>query len=173
MLKEMNFMRMEKFVHLRIPRTHCIWNLMSTVHQAPIISLTWLTWEKLYEPRYVKIIKVTVRPAKPHISLGIHPVWSESSPCAQWVAKDPRFLHADSGDSDQTGRMSRLIGVFAGRTLILLVLSCRGSWVHIVKNNYLQPWLKSLQQGLSTIAKRINVLWRKELRLILHFISFR
>ena len=36
--------------------------------------------------------------------------------CAQWVAKDPRFLLADSEDSDQTGRMSRLIGVFSGRT---------------------------------------------------------
>ena len=29
--------------------------------------------------------------------------------CAQWVAKDPSFLHADSEDSDQIGRMSRLI----------------------------------------------------------------
>ena len=36
--------------------------------------------------------------------------------CAQWVAKDPNFLHADSKDSDQTGRMPRLIRVFAGRT---------------------------------------------------------
>ena len=25
--------------------------------------------------------------------------------CTQWVAKDPRFLHADNEDSDQTGRM--------------------------------------------------------------------
>ena len=37
------------------------------------------------------------------------------------------LLHADSEDSDQTGRMPRLIWVFAGRTAILLVLSCRGS----------------------------------------------
>ena len=36
--------------------------------------------------------------------------------CAQWVAKGPRFLHVDSEDSDQTGRMPRLIWVFAGRT---------------------------------------------------------
>ena len=70
---------------------------------------------------------MSVRPAKTQISLGIRPVWSESSLCAQWVAKDPRFLHADSEDSDQTGWMPRLIWVFAGRTLILLVLSCRGS----------------------------------------------
>ena len=54
--------------------------------------------------------------------------------CAQrrfrsaWAsAKDPSFLHADSEDSDQTGRMPRLIWVFAGRTATLLVLSCRGS----------------------------------------------
>ena len=44
------------------------------------------------------------------------PVWSESSLCAQWVAKDPSFLSVDSEDSDQTGRMHRLIWVFAGRT---------------------------------------------------------
>ena len=40
----------------------------------------------------------------------------QSSLCTQWVAKDPSFLHADSKDSDQTGRMPRLIWVFAGRT---------------------------------------------------------
>ena len=36
-----------------------------------------------------------MRPAKAQISLGIRPVWSVSSLCAQWVAKDPSFLHAD------------------------------------------------------------------------------
>ena len=39
----------------------------------------------------------------------------QSSLCAQSVAKDPMFLHADSEGSDQTGRMPRLICVFAGR----------------------------------------------------------
>ena len=48
--------------------------------------------------------------------------------CAQWVAKDRSFHDADSEDSDQTGRMRRLIWVFAGRTAALLVLSCRGSY---------------------------------------------
>ena len=52
---------------------------------------------------------MTVLPAKTQISRGIRPVWSESSLCTQWVAKDPSFLHADSEDSDQTGRMPRLI----------------------------------------------------------------
>ena len=59
---------------------------------------------------------MTVRPAKTQISLGIRLIWSESSLCAQWVGKDPSFLHAESEDSDQTGRMSRLIWGFAGRT---------------------------------------------------------
>ena len=36
-----------------------------------------------------KINKVTLRPAKTQISLDIRPVWSESSLCAQWVAKCP------------------------------------------------------------------------------------
>ena len=57
-----------------------------------------------------------VRPAKTQISLGIRPVWSESSLCAKWVAKDLRFLNADSEDSDQTGQMPRLIWVLAWRT---------------------------------------------------------
>ena len=58
----------------------------------------------LYEPWHDKTNKMSVRPAKTQISLGIRPVWSESSLCTQWVAKEPRFLHADSEDSDQTGR---------------------------------------------------------------------
>ena len=37
------------------------------------------------------------------ISLVIHPVWSESLLCAQWVAKDPSFLHADREDSIRLG----------------------------------------------------------------------
>ena len=48
-----------------------------------------------------KPTKWHVRPAKTQISLGIRPVWSESSLSAQLVSKDPSFLHADSEDSDQ------------------------------------------------------------------------
>ena len=33
---------------------------------------------------------------KTQISLGIRPIWSESSHCTQFVAEDPMFLHADS-----------------------------------------------------------------------------
>ena len=69
-----------------------------------------------YEPPHDKTNKMTVRPAKTQINLGIRPVWSKSSLCAQWVAEAPMFLQADSEDSDQTGQMRRLIWVFAGRT---------------------------------------------------------
>ena len=76
-----------------------------------------------------KPTKWHVHPAKTQISLGIRPVWSESSLCAQWVAKDTRVLHADIKDSDQTGQMPRLICVFAGRTVSLLVLLCCSSYL--------------------------------------------
>ena len=72
-------------------------------------------WLLLFETeRYLsrsttKPTKWHMRPAKTQISLGIRPVWSESSLCAQWISKDPMCLHADSEDSDQTL-------VFAGRT---------------------------------------------------------
>ena len=71
--------------------------------------------QSIDEPWHVKTNKMNVHPAKTQISLGIPPVWSESSLYAQWLAKDPSFLHADSEDSDQTGRMPRLIWVFARR----------------------------------------------------------
>ena len=50
--------------------------------------------------RMMKPTKWHMRPAKTQISLGIRPVWSESLLCAQLVAKDPSFPHADSEDSD-------------------------------------------------------------------------
>ena len=86
-----------------------------------------ISWKlKLYfvifinELRHDKTNKISVPPLKTQISLGIRPVWSESSLCAQSIAKDPMFLHVDSEDSDQIGWMPRLIWVFAGHTLILL-----------------------------------------------------
>ena len=86
-----------------------------------------------FEPRHDKTNKMSVRPAKTD---QIRPVWSESSLCTEWVAKDPSFLHADSEDSDQTGRMPRLIWVFARRTVTLFVLSCRGSFDYPPCLNY-------------------------------------
>ena len=68
-----------------------------------LASLIATIWKQLqYKPPRGKTNKMTVRPTKTQI-------WSESSLCAQWIAKDPSLLHADSEDSDQTGRMPKLI----------------------------------------------------------------
>ena len=56
------------------------------------------SWILRNEPPHDKSNKVAVRPAKTQISLGIRPVWSESSLCAQLLAKDPSLLQADSED---------------------------------------------------------------------------
>ena len=61
-----------------------------------------------------KLTKWHVHQWKTQIS--ICPVWLESLLWAQCAAKDPNFLHADSEDSDQIGRMPRLIWVFAEYT---------------------------------------------------------
>ena len=85
-----------------------------------------------FEPPHNKTNKMAkwhVRPAKTHISLGICPVWSESS-LSTWRKLGTLATHwAHSEDSDQTGRMPRPIWVFVGRTVILLVLSWGGSFV--------------------------------------------
>ena len=63
-----------------------------------------------------KPTKWHVRPAKTQISLGIRPVWSESSLSA-WRKLGSLATHwAHSEDSDQTGRMPKLIWVFVGCT---------------------------------------------------------
>ena len=62
-----------------------------------------------------KPTKWHVRPAKTQISLGIRPVWSESSLSA-WNLGPYATHWAHNEDSDQTGRMPRLIWVFAWRT---------------------------------------------------------
>ena len=78
------------------------------------------------EPPHDKTNKMSMHPAKIQISLGIHPDWSESSLSA-WRKLGSLATHwAHSEDSDQTGRMPKLIWVFAGCTVILLVLSWWG-----------------------------------------------
>ena len=63
-----------------------------------VLSILLSSFLSSNEPRHNKTNKMSVRPAKTQISLGIRPVWSESSQCAQWLAENPRFLHADSED---------------------------------------------------------------------------
>ena len=62
---------------------------------------------QLFEPPHDKTNKWHVRPAKTQISLGIRPVWSESSLFA-WRKHGSLATHwVHSEDSDQTGRMSQ------------------------------------------------------------------
>ena len=61
---------------------------------------------------------MTVHPANTEISLGICPVWSETLLFA-WRNLGSLATHLmDSEDSDQTGRMPRLIWVFTGWKVI-------------------------------------------------------
>ena len=113
--------------------------IVRPIQRIPRYELLIQVWcsSKGYEPWHDKTNKVSVRPAKTQISLGIRQVWSESSLCASWEAKDPSFLHAYCEDSDQTGRMPRLIWVFAGRTTTLLVLLRGGSYLKDYKKDFL------------------------------------
>ena len=76
-----------------------------------------------------KPIKWHVRPAKTQISLGIRRVWSESSLSAWRKIRSLDTYWAHSEDSDLTGRMPRLIWVFNGAQIILLVLSRGSSYI--------------------------------------------
>ena len=116
----------------------------------------------LSEPRHDKTNKVTVRLVTTQISLGIHPVWSEPSLSA-WRKLGSLATHeAQSEDSDQTWRMARLIGVFAGRTVgwlcwgltsqSTIFQSCRdGAIASWVINQYFRG-VKCLAQGHNTAA---------------------
>ena len=134
-------MRNRKYVYLRLSRLLICahWLLCNCLlvyvrcHDFEILRWvgTWccVVW---YEPRHDKTNKMSVRPAKTQISLGIHPVWSEFSLSA-WGKLGSLATHwAHSEDADQTVRFPRLIWVFAGRTLTLLVLSCRGSYYGVI-----------------------------------------
>ena len=89
---------------------------------------------KVFEPQHVKTNKMICTPSEDSSACTLAQswcaVWPESSQSVEWVAKDPRFLHADSEDCDQTGHgcpgwSESLLGVL----VILLVLSCCGSFV--------------------------------------------
>ena len=96
-------------------------------------------WTQAHEPRHDKTIKMSVRPAKTQISLGIRPVWSVSSLSA-WRKLGflaTRWVH--SKDSDQTGWMPRLVWLCWGLTSQSTIFqSCRdGAIASWVINQYL------------------------------------
>ena len=83
-----------------------------------------------------------------------------------WVAKDTSFLHADSEDSDQTGRMPRL--TFAGRTVTLLVCHVAAhlweTWekkVYICQNMTKQSNNRSNNQREKVQYKHVHIIGLK------------
>ena len=131
-------------------------------------------WRGSFESRHDKTNKMSVCPAKIQVSLGIRPVWSESSLCTQWVVKDPSLLHADSEDSDQTGRMPRLIRVFAGRTVTLKVLSCCSSFGPLAEKRDLIPNSENLK--IMYILKILSVYsnsWKYQCTIIKELHNFK
>ena len=101
------------FWHDQYDKIPCLVDISDCWHK----NVDTETWYDVEMSRLMsKPTKWHVRPAKTQISLGIRPVWSESSLSA-WRKLGSLATHwAHSEDSDQTGRMPRLIWVFAGRT---------------------------------------------------------
>ena len=110
-------------------------------------------WATTWQNQQSDCAPSEVLPVRPESSL---PAWRKLGSLATHSAH--------SEDSDQTGRMSRLIWVFAGRTLILLVLSCRGSNVHTIKRNRMAIIICKHKIELRSFGKVCNKIdrWIKE-----------
>ena len=102
----------------------------------------------LFEPSRDKTNKVSVRPVKTQISLGIRPVWSESSLSA-WRNLVPLATH-----------WAHSI-VFAGCRATLLVLSRGGSFVDVNCQFYGQKVCFTKQQPLSFLLITLGDNWKK------------
>ena len=92
-----------------------------------------ITFILLYLSRLTtKPTKWHVRPAKTHISLGIRPVWSESSLSTWGKLRSLAIIRAHSEASDQTlGGCPGWSESLLGAKVILLVLSWGGSFYHV------------------------------------------
>ena len=110
------------------------------------ISCIELFWPSLFffpprnEPPRDKTNKMTVRPSKSHISLGIRPVWSESLLSARRKLGSLATHWAHSEDSDQTGRMRRLIWVVTGRTCHFVDFVMRWLILHFYRRSNYHCW---------------------------------
>ena len=138
-------------------QTHMLLSLLNVFQSAELFHL--LVVIRQMSCLMTKPAKWYVRPAKTQISLGIRQVWSESSLSA-WRKLGSLATHwAHSEVSDQTGRMPRLIWVFAGRTVILLILSLGGS-NNGKGNGYYPVNIKSWPKShVSTCKSKDTRLW--------------
>ena len=106
----------------------------------PVHRLFYI-WSLYMSRLMTKPTKWPVRPAKTQISLGIRPVTCflhaartlirlGGCPGSDQPWHPPsHMLSSCNEDSDQTGRMPRLIWVFDGRTCLFFVLSWGGSYI--------------------------------------------
>ena len=83
-------------------------------------SIKWITfettWKSWNDPPQDTTNKMTCAPSQDSDQPWHPPSLIIALMSTQWIAKDPRFLHGDREDSDQTVQMPRLILVFAGCT---------------------------------------------------------
>ena len=105
--------RFMEIIYYKIRNVFFFW----TVENFIFSVLIWILYRNLNLIRLMtKTTKCYLRPAKTQISLGIRPVWAESSLSA-WRnigSSDTNWAHSEN--SDRTGQMPRLIWVFAVRT---------------------------------------------------------
>ena len=112
------------------------------------VSLS-INWHSYMSRCTTKPTKWLVRPAKTQISLGIRPVWAESSLFAWRHLWTLATYWAHSEDSDQTGQMPRLIWVFAGRTGQVVGFVVRSYMSHIMRKPvFWVVWPDKIQTGL-------------------------
>ena len=108
---------------IKPPSTDLKWQMDPSILQGQKSSVD------INEPQHNKTQQNDVHPVKTQISLGICPVWSESSPTT-WRNLGSLVTHwAYSKDSDQTGWVPRLIWVFSGHTghivgFVVMPLKC-------------------------------------------------
>ena len=94
------------------PRSACLISVYTVCHSVCIFWMNYsvVIWACARQNKQNDLC------AQPRLrSAWVSAQTDQSSLCTQWVAKDPRLLHADNKDSDQTWQMPRPIWVFAGR----------------------------------------------------------
>ena len=137
-----------------VPKYLCIRSKQIAEHLCLHMVRTKFLRTDPFESCHDKPNNLIVRSAKTQISIGISPVWSESSLYDDWVTEDPSFLHADSKDSDQTELMPRLIGVFSWRTVTFLVF---------LMSRLKSPTMWYVRPAKAQISLRIRAVWAEPL----------
>ena len=108
------FLRM----NINMPMNNSVWTRMRRRHFVLIAGKWWtflhtccLPFEEPFEPPHDKTNNVAVRPAKTQISLGICPVWSESSLSA-WRKAGTFASHWTHSEGSEMSEIEHLLETF-------------------------------------------------------------